>query len=113
MDGDLIRTLIAVFVMGLATIGWMWRMTNSLGKRLDARIDASTERLNTRIDAATESLGKRLDARMDASTERLDARMNVLHVDVMGIKERLAALEGQFEMLLRGLHIEIGGKGNA
>ena len=70
--------------VGVALAGLQWRLYGSLNGRMD--------RIETRMD--------RLETRMD----RIEARLNE-----MG--QRLSRLEGQVELLLRGLHIEIRGEG--
>ena len=54
----------------------------------------------------------RLEARIDGLGTRLNARMDQMQQDLTSVKERLSRLEGQVELLLRGLHIEISGSGS-
>ena len=77
-----IWTIIAV---GVALAGLQWRMYAALNGRMD-----------------------RIEARMD----RFETRLDQMQQDMASVKERLARLEGQVEMLLRGLHIEISGDGS-
>ena len=79
----------AIIGVGVALAGLQWRMYASLNARLD-RIEARIDRIEARID--------RIEARMD----RIEARVNE-------IDRRLARVEGQVELLLRGLHIEVQG----
>ena len=74
--------------VGVALAGLQWRLYGSLNASLNGRMD----RIEARMD--------RIEARMD----RIEARLNE-----MG--QRLSRLEGQVELLLRGLHIEIRGEG--
>ncbi len=44
---------------------------------------------------------------------RLDARIARVESGLSDVRERLARIEGQVELLLRGLHIEIKGGGES
>ena len=71
----------AVIGMGLAIIGLNWRMYVVL-----------------RADNA-------------AMRSELDAKIGALQADVSGVKERLAAVETTLGLLIKGLHIEVSGRG--
>ena len=93
----------AVIGMGLAIIGLNWRMYAVL-----------------RADNA--ALRRELDAKIGALRGDLDAKIGALQADVSGVKERLAALEVDVKerlvgvettlgLLIKGLHIEVSGRG--
>ena len=74
----------------IALLLFVWRelrgQLRSTEQRLDARIDDQGARLEARIDGQ----GNRLDGRIDSLGERLDE----VAVEVRGVSERLARLEG-------------------
>ena len=76
----------AIIGVGIALAGLQWRMYASLSAGLNGRMD-------------------RIEARLD----RMEARLDRIEADLTSVKERLSRLEGQVELLLRGLHIEISG----
>ena len=82
----------AVIGMGLAIIGLNWRMYAVL-----------------RADNA--ALRRDLDAKIGAMRSDLDAKIGALQADVSGVKERLAAVETTLGLLIKGLHIEVSGRG--
>ena len=69
-----------VLAIGLAVVGFNWRMLNGLRQEVGSRLD----RIETRLDALTG--------------------------DVASVKERLAAVETTLNLLIRGLHIEVSGR---
>ena len=69
----------AIIGVGVALAGLQWRMYASLSTGLNGRMD------------------------------RMEARLDRIEADLTSVKERLSRLEGQVELLLRGLHIEISG----
>jgi len=82
----------AVIGMGLAIIGLNWRMYAVL-----------------RADNA--AMRSELDAKIGAMRSDLDAKIGALQADVSGVKERLAAVETTLGLLIKGLHIEVSGRG--
>lgn len=82
----------AVIGMGLAIIGLNWRMYAVL-----------------RADNA--ALRSELDAKIGAMRSDLDTKIGALQADVSGVKERLAAVETTLGLLIKGLHIEVSGRG--
>ena len=83
---------IAVIGMGLAIIGLNWRMYTAL-----------------RADNA--ALRRDLDAKigaLQADVSGVKERLAALEVDV---KERLTAVETTLGLLIKGLHIEVSGRG--
>ena len=72
----------AIIGVGVALAGLQWRMYASLSTGLNGRMD------------------------------RIEARLDRIEADLTSVKERLSRLEGQVELLLRGLHIEISGSGS-
>ena len=82
----------AVIGMGLAIIGLNWRMYTAL-----------------RADNA--ALRRDLDAKLGAMRSDLDAKIGTLQTDVSGVKERLTAVETMLGLLIKGLHIEVSGRG--
>ena len=50
-----------------------------------------------------------LNGRMDRFETRIEVKLDRIETDLTSVKERLSRLEGQVELLLRGLHIEISG----
>ena len=82
----------AVIGMGLAIIGLNWRMYAVL-----------------RADNA--AMRSELDAKIGAMRGDLDAKIGALQADVSGVKERLAAVETTLGLLIKGLHIEVSGRG--
>ena len=69
----------AIIGVGVALAGLQWRTYASLSAGLNGRMD------------------------------RMEARLDRIEADLTSVKERLSRLEGQVELLLRGLHIEISG----
>ena len=82
----------AVIGMGLAIIGLNWRMYAVL-----------------RADNA--AMRSELDAKIGAMRSDLDAKIGALQADVSGVKERLAGVETTLALLIKGLHIEVSGRG--
>ena len=92
----------------IALLLFVWRELRSTERRLEARIDAQGHRLEARVDAQGHRLearvdaqGDRLEARIDGQGNRLDGRIDSLGerldevaVEVRGVSERLARLEG-------------------
>ena len=72
----------AIIGVGVALAGLQWRMYASLSTGLNGRMD------------------------------RIEVRLDRIEADLTSVKERLSRLEGQVELLLRGLHIEISGSGS-
>ena len=56
------------------------------------------------------SLRHDLTTRMDRLETRMETRLDRIEADLTGVKEELAFLKGQVELLLRGLHIEVSGR---
>ena len=61
------------------------------------------------VGVALAGLQWRMYASLNGRMDRIEARLDRIEADLTSVKERLARLEGQVELLLRGLHIEISG----
>lgn len=44
---------------------------------------------------------------------RIDARLDALNDRIGGVEQRLAAVEATLALLVKGLHIEVSGKGGS
>ena len=104
----------AVIGMGLAIIGLNWRMyavlradNAALRRDLDAKLGAMRSDLDAKIGA----LRSDLDAKISALRSDLDAKISALQADVSSIKERLTGVETTLGLLIKGLHIEVSGRG--
>ena len=104
----------AVIGVGLAIIGLNWRMyavlradNAALRSELDAKLGALRSDLDTKIGA----LRSDLDAKIGAMRSDLDAKIGALQADVSGVKERLTGVETTLDLLIKGLHIEVSGRG--
>ena len=104
----------AVIGMGLAIIGLNWRMyavlradNAALRRDLDAKLGAMRSDLDAKIGA----LRSDLDAKLGAMRSDLDAKISALQADVSSIKERLTGVETTLGLLIKGLHIEVSGRG--
>ena len=93
----------AVIGMGLAIIGLNWRMYVVL------RADNTAMRSD--LDAKIGALRGDLDAKIGAMRSDLDAKIGTLQADVSSIKERLTGVETTLGLLIKGLHIEVSGRG--
>ena len=86
---------LSTLAIGLAIIGFGWRVYASLRRDIDTLRSETTERL-TRIETETR----------ESLTETRESLGET--------KERLSRIEATLELLVRGLHIEIrGGSGGA
>ena len=115
----------AVIGMGLAIIGLNWRMyavlradNAALRRDLDAKLgalrsdlDAKIGALRSDLDAKIGALRSDLDAKISALRSDLDAKISALQADVSSIKERLTGVETTLGLLIKGLHIEVSGRG--
>ena len=93
----------AVIGMGLAIIGLNWRMY--------AVLRADNAAMRRELDAKIGVLRSDLDAKNGALHSDLDAKIGTLQADVSSIKERLTAVETTLDLLIKGLHIEVSGRG--
>ena len=93
----------AVIGMGLAIIGLNWRMY--------AVLRADNAALRRDLDAKLGAMRSDLDAKIGALRSDLDAKISALQTDVSGVKERLTAVETMLGLLIKGLHIEVSGRG--
>ena len=82
----------AVIGMGLAIIGLNWRMY--------AVLRADNAAMRSELDAKIGAL--------QADVSGVKERLAALEV---GVKERLAAVETTLDLLIKGLHIEVSGRG--
>lgn len=101
----------AVVGVGLALAGLVWRLHIQTDKRLD-RLES---RLDGRLDglaADVASINGRLTA-VETRLERLEAQLEHLAGDVASGKERLTAVETTLALLVKGLHIEVSGRGGS
>ena len=64
------------------------------------------------VGVALAGLQWRMYAGLNGRMDRFEARMDQMQQALTSVKERLSRLEGQVELLLRGLHIEISGSGS-
>lgn len=64
------------------------------------------------VGVALAGLQWRMYAGLNGRMDRFETRMDQMQQDLTSVKERLSRLEGQVELLLRGLHIEISGSGS-
>ena len=93
----------AVIGMGLAIIGLNWRMY--------AVLRADNAALRRDLDAKLGAMRSDLDAKIGALRSDLDAKISALQADVSSIKERLTGVETTLGLLIKGLHIEVSGRG--
>lgn len=98
----------AVIGVGIAIMGFILYLVSAIDRTLDllrARtnlfdLDLKVIDLDLKVIKATTSL------------DILNAKLGGMQTDVAGIKERLAAVEANLVLLVRGLHIEDSRQGD-
>lgn len=92
---QLISTLVIIVGLLFAMFALMWQ-TNSQSGRLEAKIDAQGEKIDTHrreLEAKIDSQGKELEAKIDLQSEDIDAQGKELRAEIIAQGQRVSDAE--------------------
>ena len=79
---DLLATILSVIAVGIAIVGFQWRMTSALEKRITENADKAHAQIGENINRVEKHLGERIDRVEDnlqnavkALTDRFDRHL--------------------------------------